>query len=104
MRDQDSFTSIEDYRRYKNRKQEVMEATEALVRLMTTTLADERDGARDGLAQALASEHPTNRQSFMRVFRDSCQELSNMGTDLRSEASQKLIRQIADFDEPIPYV
>lgn len=104
MRDASSFANLDSFKRYKARRESAREAAKALLQAIAVTSEDERDGARDGLAEALMQEHPTLRQAAMRVLRDSCREVRDLPADQRSEGSQQLIRQIADFDEPMPFV
>lgn len=104
MRDASSFATLEDYKRYKARREEVWDSAQALIQALASRNDAERDGARDGLAQALRQEHPSLRQAALRVLRDSCREIRDLPADLRSEGSQKLIQVIADFDEPMPFI
>lgn len=104
MRDASSFATLDDYKRYKAHRAEVWEAAQELIQMLATQSPAERDGACDGLADALSQEHPTLRQAALGVLRDSCQQIRDLSADQRSEGSQKLIRLIADFDEPMPFI
>ena len=63
-----------------------------------------RSGVADAMAAALAGEHRTIQQNFMRELKEAMRNYRHVGADLRNEGAVKLANEIAESEVYLPLV
>lgn len=98
-----------DLAQHRARKEKIAQVKALMDQLIdhTNTMGMEAEIA-EGMLQALAGNHPTLVQSFMRSFKTTCTKASEhprfTNADLRLQATAQFVKDIAQKDTCFPFV
>lgn len=98
-----------DLAQHRHRKEKVEQVKALMDQLIDHTNAMGMDEqVAQGMLEALVSNHPTLVQGFMRAFKTTCDKASQhprfINADLRSQATAKFIKEIAEKDVHFPFI